>query len=508
MPDLYLDDEGVVYIGASILRDPVSGDPYDLGNGGGGVYVGYRGVRRDVTARGQNRAVLALDSLQAAEAALGPFTTENPLGLAVSLAIGAAVGKTVYAYGIDEADAASPTGTYDAWIRALEGIEGTEVYAIAALTGNPLFLPAIKSHVEVLSAANGRMERVSLVWTEPPTRELPLTVMSGVSGGTTGTDNVFALESNPGSALLAAGVNPASAIPYSAALYLEMRVASAGATSLRRYNVSRVVGQVLTLRTTFTSSQNLDGFYDTTALSGTEELVGQDWSLRIRGDELVITGTTLPDANAIAAAGAAEAASLLSKRMFYLYCSAVEVEVEGVMTRVPGYYAAAALAGQIAALTRISGPLTGQTIPGIGTVYGTDDGTLTVSQLSVLKDGGRWILARSGNGTRTLQSVTTKPSPVAEAESSVVMALDSFSKGARELLSDRVGNGQVITEGYRGDVAMALQGYSAAQVARGTIASASPPEVSVDPTDSRSTLASIEVGVLNPANKIRLQVHF
>lgn len=506
-PDFYLDAFGVAHIGPSILRSPTTGEPYALDAINAPLYISYNAIRLDVTPSGSSPSLLGFSSLAEAEAAIGPMTTENPLGLGVMLALGAAPGRTVYALGVDEANAAAPYGTYDGWLRTLEGLAGYEVYGMAILTDDPIVHTAVHAHVTEMSAAAGRMERVAFIATPNPVRGVPTTALSGVNGSTNGTTNSFTLESNPGSALAGLGVNPSAVIPVSDDVYLEMLVASEGVTTLYRYNVSRVVGQVLTLRTAFTSTQNTDGFYTTTPLSGSLGLSGQDWSLKQRQDLLVITGTTRPDKGAIAAAAVDEAAAYRSKRVQYIFSNGVDVSIDGVVTRVSPIYAGASLAGMLA-VAPPSASLTGRALPGLGTVYGTNDGSFDIGQLSTIKDGGRFVLTRQGNATVVLQSVTTSTGVIADVELSCVAALDRLAKRIRQQLRSMLGGGAVVTPGHLSMISTVMQSVLSAEQELGTILSYSTPTVVQDTTDPRNILIDVTVAVVYPANRIAVTIRY
>lgn len=507
-PDFYLDDTGMAVIGPSILRDQVTGRPYDLIGAGATLYIGYRAVRLDVTARGTNPGILAFSTLVEAEAAIGPFTTENPLGLGVMLAMGAAPGRLVYAYGVDAADDAAPTGTYDAWIRALQALEAAEVYAIAPMTDDVVTLTALAAHVTEMSTAAGRKERIGVIWTPVPDRAVAETVASGTGGRTNGTDNSFTCDLNPSSALLAAGVNPAAAIPLSEDVYLEMRTVDAGATQLRRLSVSRLNSTVLTLRTTFSASENTDGFYDTSPLAGDLGLTNQSWSLKIRGDRLVIRGTTMADKNAIADAGAAEARIFSNNRIYYLYAAAVEVSIAGTLTRVPAYYAAAVISGMIS-VRPISGALTDLALTGLGRCYGTDDGTLTPVQISALKDGGRMVLGSNGAATTCLQSVSTKTGTAKDAELTVRKCLDRIAKRLRNTLRYLTGGDNVVNANWIAMVSATLQSVLQDELDnQHSIAGYGTPAVLQDEADPTATTVDVEVAVLYPANRIHIRISY
>lgn len=483
LPDFYIDDTGTVQISPSVLRNPTTGLPYAYTSVSAPIYIAYKGIRQDVTSRGASfRDLMAFDSLETAESVIGPFSTENPLGLAVSLAIQAAVNRTIYAIGIDEANASAPEGTYDGWGRALTFLGQKEVHTISVLTSDPYVRQAVTAHVAALSEENARMERVCILADVIPSRAADETIASGTGGETNGTDNSFTVDVNPGSALEGADIDTSNAIPVSDNLYLEMRIADAGSTALYRYSVSAVNGSVLTLRTTFTGTQNNDGFFATTTLAGNSGLTDQEWSIRIRGDLLLIAGSTEPDLDARANAAAAEATAIGSARAVLLAGDSIDVSIDGSVTRVPIWYATAVLTGMIAGRD-VSRSLTNERLVGVGRVYGTDD-AFGPTLLSRISDAGRLVLVADNAAAATVWRAMT--TDISDPDLENALCRDTIAKRLRTRLgpitSERITNSLL---GMIGTVCFAVMQQC---IQDGLCAGIDQPQVAVSPTDPREII--------------------
>jgi hypothetical protein len=410
LPDFFVDDNGVLHVGPNILRDPSTGRPYPRTSVNAPVYIGYQGVRRDISALGEDFSDLPnFTTVTAAEEALGPFDTRNPLGLALSLAIAAAAGRRVYALAVDE-------DTYDGWVRGLEFLsQRPNIHGIAALTFDTYVHGALLAHVTAHSTPNSRMERMGYIAAPIPTRAISTTLASSTGGETNGSDNSFTLDVNPGSAVAGAGIDIGTTIPYSDQLYLEMRISDAGATELRRYSVSRVIGSVLTLRTTFSASENLDGFYTTETLAGDMALVNQSWSLFVRGDQLLIAGTTRRDLSACAEAAAEQYATYSSTRMSIIAADAIDISVGGVVTLVPSWYAVASFIGMVTSAPD-GASITRRALTGVGRVYGTDN-VFGPDLLSTISDAGRLVLVADEQAQAVVwQACTSQPGTDVETQ--------------------------------------------------------------------------------------------
>ena len=500
-PDFYLDGDGAVHIGPSILRNKSSGIPFSLESAIADVYVSYVALRSDVTAAASAPSLLAFSDVATLEASIGPISTNNPLALGTFLAMVNCPHYQVSALGVDEASAAAPYGTLDGWSRAIEFLESKEIYALAPLTDDEYVQGLLATHVLTMSAPTERGERILLIWQPIPSRADTITVSSGEDGETNGTSNSFTLSSNPNADLLTNGIDPTDTIEVDANLYLELVVASSGATELRRYSVEEVNGVVLTLRTTFASDENVDGFFTTATLS--EDLSAVDYSLKIRGAELLVAGTAIPDRSARAAAAASAATPYASRRIYMLACDSVDTSINGVTQKVAGFYAAAAVAGMTAQQAPQQ-PFTHFPIGGIGKVYGTDD-TYSERQLDVVADGGRYVLVNMGGAVVSRKQLSTSTTSLQSMEMSITRAIDYLAKALRLTLRAFIGRSNV-SSGFLDQLTMAVEGALDYQEGLKVVDKAELKALLQDSERPDTVVVEVEVEVAYPCNKIKVTI--
>jgi hypothetical protein len=186
-------------------------------------------------------------------------------------------------------------GTVTAYAAALNFLESKDVYALAPLTDDPFVQQLFATHVTSMSQPEERGERIVFVWQGQPTRAADTSVQSGTGAQTNGTDNSVTLDETPGSAIIGVGATDLANITVADGIYVELVIVDLGVTAVRNYSISSQNGSISSFRTSFASGENDDGFYSTTALSGSADYTGMTYALRKRGSELLITGTTLPD---------------------------------------------------------------------------------------------------------------------------------------------------------------------------------------------------------------------
>ena len=501
-PDFYLDGSGSLNVGANILRNRSSGIPFALSSALGDMYISYKALRLDVTPSAENAAMLEFSDVATMVAAIGPISTENPLALGTFLCLTAAPTNAVSAIGIDEFTDAAPEGTLDGWARTLDFLGSREVYAMAPLTEDAIVQQLLATHVTSLSQPEERGERVALIWGSVPDRAVDTTIASGEEGQTTGSDNSFTLDTNPASNLIANGIDPTDTVPVSDQLYLELLLTLNGSTELRRYSVSFVNGVVLSLRTTFATGENDDGFFSTTVL--TEALSDADWSLKIRGEELFVTGTTIPDLASRATAAAAQATPYANRRVVYMICDSADTSIDGVTQNVPGYYVAASVAGMVAELAPQQ-PFTNLNIPGFSRVYGTDD-TFSDRQLETISQGGRWVIQNQGTeAITTRHQRTTSTTSIETREFSITKAIDWLAKGLRS--TNRVFLGRsVITSGFLDQLTLSNEGFLRFAVQLGVVQRAQLTSLLQDADNRDTVLVEVEVQPSYPCNKIKITI--
>jgi hypothetical protein len=502
-PNFYINGDGDVVISASILRNGSTGQPYSLESGVASVYIEYKALRLDLSAAAADPGLIGFSDRSVMAAAVGPVSTENPGALMLDLMMQNAPTKTCYALGLSEVSSAMPMGTLDAWSEALEYLESQEIWCFAPATDDPYVLQLIATHVQAMADPEERGERVCILWTANPDRDPSTTVGSGTEGASTGTNNQFNLGVNLTSDIAAAGLDPSS-LDADDGVYLEMVITTLGSQALRRYSVSSFSGQIATVRTSFASGENDDGFYSTTTLS--EALEDQSFSLFIRGDELVVTGTSIPDYDAIASALAAQGQGYANRRVFYLQLDSFDTSVGGISTNLPGYYYAAIVAGMSAELNPAT-PFSWRPVTGVTKVYGTDD-TFSENKLDIIADGGRMTVINLGGSRVGLrQQWSTYVAAIEGREMSITKALDYFAKLLRQVNRVYIGQNN-ITTGFLDKLTLVNKGQcvKAADVDK-VLAAADVESVLQSSSDPDTVLITVEVEPLYPCNKIRITIY-
>lgn len=503
-PSFYLDGSGTAHISPNVLRNRSNGLPLDLSASGAAVYIDYVGLRLDVTSAASDPALLSFEDVDTMVAAIGPISLENPLALACFLMLQNAPSQSVSALGINAVNDAAPMGTTTAHLSALTFLESKDVYAIAPMTDDPFVQQLYSAHVESMSSPEERGERIAFIWQGQPSREQDTSIQTGADATVNGSENTIVLGSTPIEGLAALGLDPTD-LEISDNVYLELVVETLGQTNVYKFSVSSVNTTALTLRASFASDENTDGFFDTPDLdwSDSANLSDMTYVLKQRGDQLLITGTTLPDYASIATTAAAQGNSYNSRRTFMVYCDNADTSIDGVVTPVPGYYTTAAIAGMVAEQAPQQ-PFTRVSMTGFSKVYGTDD-TFSENQMDTIADGGRYILINQGGRIASRHQRSTKSTSIEARELSITKAIDFLAKGLRA--TNRVYIGRyVINPGFIDQLVMSNEGFLARSVQAGVVNSASLNSVLQDSSAPDTVLIEVTVAPAYPCNKIRITI--
>jgi hypothetical protein len=440
-PDAYLDDSNVLHINSQLLRDPVTGYPIDFVGGAGQLYVQYKALRKDVSPAAAVAGVLKISDVDTLSSLLNPITDENPLALGLFLAMINAPTFETKGLGIDEVTAAAPNGTSAAWARAAGMLEAEEVYALAPLTQDETVISLFGTHVGVMSAPEAGGERIVFVNKVMPTRKNSKIAVSGAAANSTSNDNELMLDASPSAGLLAAGVNPGLPFTVEQGVYVEVEVAG----ELRRYNASSVSGLAIRLNTTFTGSQNTDGFYSTTTLN--VPVSNSVYSVKVRGDSLVVPGSNPArlDYATLAETVAEANVGYGNRRLFSVFPDTVKSVISGVEKSLPGYYACAAIAGMVAAQPPQQG-FTNFPITGLTGVVGPEK--FTKRQLNIMAGGGTYLLVQDvpGGAVYCRHQVSTDLTSIETRELSITKVVDFTAKMLRLGVRKYIGTNNVTTD--------------------------------------------------------------
>ncbi len=504
LPDAYLDTSGNVNISAEILRNPVTGIPFDPAIST--LYIQYRGLRKDLSPLALEPGMIRLSNIDDLETLLGPITEENPLALAMYFAMLNAPNITINGLGVDEISATYPEGTPDAYSRAIKFSSAYELYAMAPLSQEEVVHRLFETHVKDLEKpANENSQRERRVYINPkmPTRAMDKIVSSGLAANTpVSTTNQINLDVNSSSALLALGINPAVPITYDQQVYLKVIVN--GVT--KNYSISAVNGVNTTLRTTFTTGQNADSFFEIIPL--TTLIVNAPWSLDIRGAALLIPGSTLPDTLKIAETVNQYAQTYKHRRITYLFNEEDIAPVSGLNKKIKGYYVCSAYTG-VNAYQRPQQPLSNFPINGFNGTVKTK-GYFEDKELNIIAGGGVMIMINDADGLPIYarHQLTTDVTSVEVQEDSILRALDTTALLMRARIKRFLGNRNITPDLYN-DLATLIDAIKSFLI-NDLGALADLKVLSLTPNPNRKDGVIIEVGVtvLYPVNEIQLYLYF
>ena len=496
-PDFYLDTNLSVVIGAQILRDTITGIPFDNDYlGTTDVYLQYNALRLDLSPSATSPALLIVEDTTTLEEILDPLTSDNPLGLGLFFAKLNAPGVSVAGLGVDEVTAAMPEGTLTAYTQAAEFLESEEVYAIAPLTHEEVVHQLFKTHVDYMSGSDLRGERIVFINPEVPDEGAPTTAASGTDGNSTGAVNQFIVDENPHTALVAAGVANPAIMPVSDGVYLEITVGG----EQRRYNLSAVNGALVTINLTFAAGENTDSFYSTTTLLA-GLLVSVDWAIKVRGDALVVAGVS--DLAGIATAVATVATTYADRRVYYVFPDTVEAELDAGTASLPAYFACCAIAGMVGQLVPQQG-FTNSPMTGFTGVTGSND-IFKDSLLDEIAGGGVYILIQEADGAPVIcrHQLSTDVTSIETRELSITKVVDFTAKTLRTGLRNFLGIYN-ITPQFLDTLTTVVDGMLDFLKQGGVLIGASLNSISQDTTNPDTVLIDVTLEVPYPCNYIRV----
>lgn len=493
-PDFSVDVSGNVVLGAEILRSQLTGEPFAPGNSD--IYVQYTGLRKDVSPLASDPGLLRISDVTTLSTVLSPINSDNPLALGMFFMLLNAPGLECAGMGVDEATAAAPEGTLEAYTRVANFIESEEVYAIAPLTHDVLVHQMFKAHVETMSGPEQKGERILFVNAEMPTRAVDDVVASGLSAESTATSNQVTVDVNPTPGLTDRGLNPLD-LTYDDQVFMEITVDG----TLRRYLLSTVNGTQVNFQTTFEDGENEDDFFSTTTL--TESVVNADWSVKVRGAELLLAGSTLMDKPAVAETVAVNSATYAQRRMYNVFPDKVKASISGTEEVLPGYYACAGAAGMVARFPPQQG-FTNLPMTGFTGVVGSND-MFSTKQLNVMAGGGTYILVQEGEGSAVTcrHQLSTNLTSIETRELSITKVVDYVAKFLRTALRNFIGTFN-ITQPFLDTLSTVIQAMLGFLVENGIILGGDLNNLIQSKESPDTVMVDVTLDVPYPCNYIRL----
>jgi len=473
------------------------------------MYVAYRALRGDLT-RGINiRSDADLDLVT-------PLTPANPLGLALSLAWTAGSGIVVSGLGLGPVydrngnmigtavSNTEPYGTLSAYTQAKTFLSTQDVYAVTPLTPEKAVIDLYKTHVETMSDEQHKREQILLGCLTIPEHVTSRTAGTGTATAVPGTSDTFYFD--PGTvnvvAAMADLVDPETGDPtpltgtdlqnseklWTAKLYVNI------SSDAQNYLVREINGQEVRVwidDTWFqTHEGNEDGFYATSG-HATMELDGEAAGLYQRGREVA---TAEEQAEAMAAV----ASGYDSYRVRMLGPDWIEVPVDGLATRVDGFYLGA-LAGARLCYVHPIQPLSGDTIPLVSNTFMPDG--FTDYEQGIAANGG-YCLALTEDGVTTWRDfVTCKTDTIENFEHSMLTPDDVAAKLLRTELKPYVGP-LAIDRNYINRIGMVVDTVAKKLVQFGIFATCAVESIEVDENDPRQLIVRLSRSVYYPARSI------
>ena len=497
-PDLLVNSDGSIKIGAEILRNPLNGKPTQ---GIANIYIAYRALRLDLTAIANQPGLIKVSSLADINSVYGPISTRNPLGLGMYFTLlNAGDGVEISALGVSDVSSVEPNGTALSYIEAIEFLRSYEVYAIAPLSSSEQVIEAIDKHVKELSDPLLRAERVVITAPVNPIRRNPRVVLSGSNSQSTGNLDQIDLNSTPEAVLGSEGVDTSSSIPFQLSDGRQLFVTMSFGDDVRNYSVKEVDGSRITINRSLSNSQNADGFYSTESLPS--EFSSVSFSLQLRGTLLTILGSNKLDKTAYAQTVRDKAQQYANRRQLRLYPDTVQAVLGGVNVALPSFYYACAIAGACSSVAPQE-PFTRRKLLGFVDVIGP---ALESTQYDIISAGNSVIEVESSGEVPALRiQATTDVSSIESREWSVTRAVDYFAKTIRNALRRRIGSFN-ITQAYIDDLSTLLDSACTSASDAGLFKSASVTKLEQDKSQPDSLLCEIKVEVLYPANYIKIKI--
>ena len=403
--------------------------------------------------------------------------------------------------GVSATSAAAPEGTALAYTEVTNFLESHEVYAIAPLTSDQTIADIFRAHIDFMSGAEQKGERILIQSPSVPSRAVNEVIASGLTANSTATDNELVLDVNPTSSLVAAGLDPSQTIPVSDDLFVQLTVATGAGQEVRYYSVETVNSTLVVFRTTFASGENDDAFYSITPL--TETILNADWSMAVRGAELLIPGSTLPDKDGIADTVAALNSAVANRRVFSVFPDTVKASLSGTEELMPSYYAAAAMTGMVASQAPQQG-FTNLSMVGFTGVQGSSD-TYSTRQLNIMAGGGTYILVQDADGSPVIcrHQLSTDLASIETREMSITKVIDFVAKFMRAGLRNFIGTFN-ITQPFLDTLSTVIQGMLSFLEEGGTILGGDLNNLIQDTTQPDTVLVDVTLDVPFPCNFIRL----
>lgn len=381
-------DKSTVTVDAKVTINPLTKVIYGTVVSGN-VHIQYRALRLDL-----GQSVLDINNILDQEGVLGEATEENPLALAVSLALANTVGR-IRAVTVASEDLSG-------YLAALDLIESERVYAIVPLTQSIDILAAVQQHVEQLSTPEAASWRIGLLNTAIPAVNYigqynpNLVNANGGNNSVTQVGADFILNSS-NSQFVSDGVIPGDAIKITSHTPTSQTITSLTVQAVISNQQVKVNAPIVLSSVSFYVQRTL---------------------------------TRSQQASIVAAAST----TFTSSRVVHVQPDLVGVIINGITKYLPGYYLCAAISGLV------SGLPAQQSLTNIGLAGVVDlqrsNRYFTRAQLSTIAAAGTCLLVQEAAGTIPYirHSLTTDMSVLQYRELQQVKNIDFLSYFFHDIL--------------------------------------------------------------------------
>ena len=475
------------------------------------IYVSYKALRVDVSDQASSPALTDITSTTDVTTSLGVISTDNPLALAAYFGTLQSPLTTLKCLGVSAVSTTEPAGTTAAYTSALEYLEGQDVYSVVCLSTDPAIQALFETHVETMSSAANKSERIAWVSQDMPTHTTATLLSSGTSGDTGAnfaTDGVF--ETNVDFSLNAALTTVlADTASDDLILVVTAKSASTAAPTAAngvipaRYGV-RINKSTTTTQHASDSSKLMVLIADAgaaAALDGTwANAVAVTWSLYQMGTAL---STTAEKAAAVGDLGT----QFANKRVFLAWPNSATASISGTATVVGGEYLAAAWGAKVG-FDKPEAPFTNTTITGFSGLSNSNT-LFTRSQLDAIAGGGTWITVQDSPSAALScrHQLSTLVTTIQNRELSITKTVDYVAKRLRQVLEPKIGSFR-ITQSYLDTLGLICEGEIRNFVETGVLTTGAVNFVEVDSTNSDQVNIQVIITVPFPANYIALTLQF
>lgn len=377
-----------ISVGGSITINPLPRVNYGTVVSGN-VHISYRALRLDLS-----DTLLDINSVDDQVGVLGEATDENPLALAVNLALANTIGR-IRAVALSSNDL---TGYLD----ALDLIENSKVYAIVPLTQSIDILASVQQHVEQMSTPENAGWRIALVNTA-----IPAVKYIGIY--------------NPDLVNANSGNNAVTLVTTDYVLT---------ASNAQFVSDGVIPGDVIKVTSHTPAAQVVTSMTILAVISNQQLIV--DAPIAISGVSYYVQRTLTRSQQADIVA--ANSSTFSSSRVIHVQPDMVGVIVNGVTKYLPGYYLCAAMSGLVSGLPAQQS-LTNVGLAGVVDLQHSNR-YFTRAQLSTISASGTCLLVQEAAGTIPYirHSLTTDMSVLQYRELQQVKNIDFLSYFFHDIL--------------------------------------------------------------------------